>query len=90
MAIRKLTSTKSTSEPTYKVLEECGTISTNKGWDLKLRYMSWNNNPAKYDLRAWKEDEEGEKCGKGITLTGEELEGLLKLLQSMTQEEMAS
>ena len=90
MAIRKSTSTKSTSEPTYKVLEECGTISTNKGWDLKLRYISWNGRDPKYDLRTWKEDEEGEKCGKGITLTGEELEELLKLLQSMNTEEVAS
>ena len=90
MAIRKSTSTKSTSEPTYKVLEECGTISTNKGWDLKLKYISWNGRDPKYDLRTWKEDEDGEKCGKGITLTGEELEELLKLLQSMNTEEVAS
>lgn len=70
----------------YKVLEECGTISRNtNGWELKLRYMSWNGKAAKYDLRTWKEDEDGEKCGKGITLTGEELENLLNVLSEMAK-----
>lgn len=85
MAIRKNTKpvTKST-EPTYEVIEECGTLSTNsRGWELKLRYISWNGNEPKYDLRSWKEDENGEKCSKGITLTGEELEALLEILKGM-------
>ena len=86
MAIRK-TSTKSaakTTEPTYEVFEECGTLSTNnRGWELKLRFMSWNGNEPKYDIRSWKEDENGEKCSKGITLTGEELETLLEILKKI-------
>lgn len=85
MAIRKSNAkaTKST-EPTYEVIEECGTLSTNsRGWELKLRYVAWNGNEPKYDLRSWKEDENGEKCSKGITLTGEELEALLEILKGM-------
>lgn len=87
MAIRKSsTPTKPETEPIYKVLEECGTLSTNvKGWSLKLRYISWNGKDPKYDLRPWKEDEEGEKCAKGITLTGEELEALLNILKKMEE-----
>lgn len=87
MAFKKSTPTvKADTEPTYEVLEECGTISTNdKGWELKLRYLSWNGNAPKYDLRPWKEEENGEKCGKGITLTGEELEALLAVLQKMAE-----
>ena len=82
MAIRK--SNTKAKEPTYEVLEECGTLSTNsRGWEMKLRYISWNGNEPKYDLRSWKEDETGEKCSKGITLTGEELETLLKILKGM-------
>ena len=70
------------NEPMYKVLEECGTLSTNsKGWALKLRYISWNNAEPKYDLRTWKETENGEQCGKGMTLTGEELEALYNILK---------
>lgn len=84
MAFRKSNTKAKTTEPTYEVLEECGTLSTNnKGWAMKLRYMSWNGNEPKYDLRSWKEDETGEKCSKGITLTGEELESLLDILKSM-------
>ena len=84
MAFRKSTTIKTTTEPTYEVLEECGTVSTNsRGWALKLRFISWNGNEPKYDLRSWKEDENGEKCSKGITLTGEEMESLLAIMQTM-------
>lgn len=83
MAFKKSTNgNKIATEPTYQVIEECGTISSNgRGWKTKLRYISWNGNEPKYDLRSWKEDETGEKCGKGITLTGEELESLLSILK---------
>ena len=84
MAFRKSATIAKSTEPTYEVLEECGTISTNdRGWELKLRFISWNGNEPKYDLRSWKEDENGEKCSKGITLTGEELESLLCLLKEI-------
>ena len=77
---------KATEGPTYEVLEECGTLSTNsRGWEMKLRYIAWNGNEPKYDLRSWKEDENGEKCSKGITLTGEELEALLNILNKMVE-----
>lgn len=84
MAFKKSNTVAATKEPTYEVLEECGTISTNsRGWELKLRFISWNGNEPKYDLRSWKEDENGEKCSKGITLTGEELESLLCVLKEI-------
>ena len=85
MAFKKSTTT-TTTEPIYKVLEECGTLSTNaKGWSLKLRYISWNGKDPKYDLRSWVKDETGEKCGKGITMTGDELEALLNILKKMEE-----
>lgn len=88
MAFKKSTATATTNEPTYKVLEEIGTLSTNaKGWKLKLRYISWNGKEPKYDLRSWLEDETGEKCSKGITLTGEELEALYEVLQKVATAE---
>ena len=86
MAFKKSNATKATQEPSYEVLEECGTISTNaRGWSMKLRYISWNGKDPKYDLRSWKEDESGEKCGKGITLTGEEMETLFTIMQAMAE-----
>lgn len=89
MAFKKSSkTTNSVTEPTYEVLEECGTISSNsRGWETKLRYISWNGNAPKYDIRPWKEDENGEKCGKGITLTGEELENLLAILKRIEENE---
>lgn len=87
MAFNKTTKTKAATEPTFKVLEECGTLSTNeKGWALKLRYISWNGNEPKYDLRSWKEEPDGERCSKGITLTGEELETLYDILKGIAED----
>lgn len=76
---------------TYTVLEECGTIDTKsytkKGEDvtenLKLRYLAWNNGEPRYDLRWWIENAEGEKCGKGVGLTGEALIALGKLITEL-------
>lgn len=91
MAIRKSGKpAKATTEPTYEVLEEIATISSNaKGWKLKLRYVAWNGKDPKYDLRSWLETEDGEKCSKGITLTGEELEELYNTIgELMTEPEL--
>jgi hypothetical protein len=41
---------------------------------------SWNDRDAKYDIREWSPD--GEKMGKGVTLSKEELVGLKELLNN--------
>lgn len=83
MAFKKSGKTNA-NEISYKVLEECGSLGTNaNGWEMKLRFISWNGKEPKYDLRSWKEDETGEKCSKGITLTGEELEALYGVLSKL-------
>ena len=79
MAFKKSNNTN--DEIKYEVLEECGTISVNGNWETKLRYMSWNGNEPKYDIRAW--NTENGRCGKGIGLTGEQLESLLAILKEM-------
>lgn len=87
MAFKKSnTNTKGNESPIYEVLEKCGIISTNGDWKTELRYISWNGREPKYDLRPWKDDLDGEKCGKGITLTGEEMENLMNLLNTMATE----
>ena len=74
----------------YEVLEECGSLGKRQNdREVKLRYMSWNGRPPKYDLRPWYEDEDGnERCGKGIEggLTGEELEELYNLIGKLMEE----
>jgi len=64
---------------TYEIVEKIAVLGTSaKGWTKELNKISWNGNPAKYDIREW--DPEHEKMGKGITLTDEEFE---KLRQAM-------
>ena len=87
MAIRK--TNKSVDETIkYEVIEKCGIINErNGGYTLELRYARWNDNEPKYEIRTFKEKEDGtEICGKGITLTGEELEELGKIIAEMAKE----
>ena len=69
----------------YKVIEECGTVGERNGdYIVKLRYVSWNDGDPKYDIRPWKQNEDGsERPSKGITLSGEELEELGKIIDRL-------
>lgn len=83
MAFKK-SNTNETKEIKYEVLEEHGTVSSKNGWDLKVRYMAWNGKEPKYDIRAWKTEDDGtETCRKGLGLTGEEAEELYKILKKI-------
>ncbi len=86
MAIKK-SNAKANDEIKMEVLEKCGVISEGtNGWTTELRYVAWNGNEPKYDIRAWKEKEDGtEMCGKGITLTGEQLERLGEIIKGMEE-----
>lgn len=61
------------------IIKDYGVISEKNGYELRLRKISWNDRDAKFDIRPWKED----KCGKGITLTDDELKGLLDKLKEL-------
>lgn len=63
----------------FEVIEDFGVISEKNGYELKLQKISWNGRDAKYDIRPWKDD----KCGKGITLTDEELKALHDKLKEL-------
>ena len=66
------------------IIEDYGVISEKNGYELRLRKISWNDRDAKFDIRPWKED----KCGKGITLSDEELKGLLDKLKELDKKGM--
>ncbi|MGX6971050.1 YdbC family protein [Vagococcus bubulae] len=69
-------------EFSYEILEEVAVLSENaKGWTKELNLISWNNRPAKFDLRDWAPNHE--KMGKGITLTNEEFAVLKETLNKM-------
>ena len=52
-----------------------------KSWIKEVNLISWNRRPAKLDIRNWQRDHA--KCGKGITITREEAEELVKILNKI-------
>ena len=66
----------------YEIVKKIGVLSqSGKGWAKELNLISWNDREPKYDIRDWSPD--GEKMGKGVTLTEEELKSLKQLLGAM-------
>ncbi|MCL2149208.1 MAG: YdbC family protein [Methanomassiliicoccaceae archaeon] len=56
----------------YEIVEKIAVLSeSSKGWTKELNLISWNDRDPKYDIREWSPD--GEKMGKGITLSDEEV-----------------
>lgn len=66
----------------FEIEKTIAVLSTSaKGWQKELNLVSWNNRPAKYDLREWSPDHS--KMGKGVTLSAEELQALKDALSNM-------
>ena len=71
----------------YEVVKTYGSLSeSSKGWKKEIKLISWNQKEPKYDIREWSPD--GEKMGKGVTLSKEELvnltdEELLRLAEEL-------
>ncbi|OLR65319.1 YdbC family protein [Peptoniphilus porci] len=64
----------------FEIIEHLGVLSESaKGWTKELNKVSFNDRPAKYDLREW--DSNHEKMSKGVTLNDEEMEILSKILK---------
>ena len=59
----------------YEITEHIAVLSTSsRGWNKELNLVSWNDRPAKYDLREWAPDHS--RMGKGVTLSAEEVSTL--------------
>ncbi len=70
------------SDIKFEIIQKIGILSTTaSGWEKQLNLMSWNDREPKYDIREWSPD--GEKMGKGVTLSKEELLSLKELLNRM-------
>lgn len=66
----------------YEITEHIAVLSTSsRGWSKELNLVSWNDRPAKYDLREWAPDHS--RMGKGITLSEEEVAQLKEALNSL-------
>lgn len=69
----------------YEVVKTYGSLSeSSKGWKKEIKLISWNQKEPKYDIREWSPD--GEKMGKGVTLSKEELVNLKSLLDEILSE----
>ncbi|MDE6550433.1 MAG: hypothetical protein K2M44_02880 [Clostridia bacterium] len=70
------------AEFSFEVVNNCGSLSeSGKGWKKEVKLISWNNKEPKYDIREWSPD--GEKMGKGVTLSMSEMSALKKILNSL-------
>lgn len=66
----------------YEIVQELGVISTNaSGWTRELNLISWNDRPAKFDIRDWSPDHE--KMGKGLTLSDDDIMSLKEILKDL-------
>ena len=63
----------------FEIVESFGVISsTPSGWTKELNLITWNDGDPKYDMRQWSPDHS--KMGKGISLSREEAQELMELL----------
>ena len=70
------------AEIKYEITKNLGVLSESaKGWTKEINLVSWNNYPAKYDIREW--DPEHVKMGKGVTLNAEEIKQLRDILNGL-------
>lgn len=66
----------------YEIVEELGVLSTTaSGWQEELNFIFWNEGEPKYDVRQWGPNHQ--RMGKGISLSREEAQTLLKLLEEL-------
>ena len=65
----------------YEIVERIAILSENGKWTKELNKVSWNERPAKYDLRDWNHEEC--KMGKGVTLSDLEISNLKEVLDTI-------
>lgn len=65
----------------YEITEKIAVLSDRGAWSKEINKVSWNDRPAKFDIRDWNHDEG--KMGKGVTLTEEEARTLMEALQGV-------
>lgn len=69
------------AEIKFEITKALGVLSESaNGWKRELNLVSWNERAPKYDIRDW--DPNHEKMSKGITLSQEEMEILVELVNN--------
>lgn len=68
-----------------EITQEIAVLSTSgSGYTKEINLVSWNGAEPKYDIRSWSPGRE--KCGKGITLTEDEVKVLFLALRDVLSE----
>lgn len=63
----------------FEIVKHYGTLATSStGWKKEVNLVSWNNSPARLDIRDWSPDHE--RMGRGINFTPDEAGKLYMLL----------
>lgn len=71
----------------YEVKHNVGILSTGRsGWNREVNMVSWNENPAKLDIRDWAP--EHAKMSKGVSLSYEEASILREMLNEINLDEL--
>lgn len=68
-------------EITFQIVEHIGVLSETKGWKKELNIVSWNNGPARFEIREW--DDFHDYMRKGLAFTKGELKELRDILNDM-------
>ena len=74
------------AEIKWDIKRNLGQISEGGSWTKEVNIISWNDKPAKVDIRSW--DANHKKMSKGITFSKAELKKLKELLDSMDVESL--
>ncbi|MGB4609080.1 MAG: PC4/YdbC family ssDNA-binding protein [Saccharofermentanales bacterium] len=71
----------------YEVKHNVGILSTGRsGWNREVNMVSWNENPAKLDIRDWAP--EHAKMSKSVSLSYEEASILREILNEINLDEL--
>lgn len=65
---------------TREIKERYGRME-GEGYQLEINLVSWNGREPRIDIRPW--DGNGDRCGKGITLTKEEARWVASILSQV-------
>lgn len=77
----KTTENNNNDRVSFNIVESLGVLSTStNGWTKEVNVVSWNDRPAKLDIRDW--DPDHNKMSRGIGLNATEAAGLYELLQN--------
>ena len=67
----------------YEITKRIAVLSQSGDTSKELNKVSYNGQPAKYDIRSWRRTDGEEKLLKGLTLSEEEMEALKQALATL-------